>query len=147
MATETDNLPPRDANGDIAKYSLASAEVGIYAISEVGKPGPLTLQYTFDTNYLRDPIGHAAFKGLDGRHPDVRKWIGSDRRVDTIRSEVRRIVFDHVNILKSKWLSISFEDHHGKWIAAAVAEIVAQDLLAHQYKVSVVHDWVTNCSR
>ena len=101
----------------------------------------LTLQYTFDVNHLRDPIGHKAFTGKDGRWLVVRNWIASDRRVGSIRDEVKRICWDHVKIAKGRWISVAFEDYHGKWISAALVEIIAQDLLVEGYKVATIHDW------
>lgn len=121
---------------------LSQAEVGIYAFgaNNPNNMSSITLQYQFDVSSFRDPIGHKSFKGMDGTHEEVKKWILSDKRVKSLIDEVHRLVYDHVDNGKTRWLSIGFIDHHGKWISAAVAELVA-DSLPDKYKVAVVHDW------
>lgn len=121
------------------RVSVPEAQIGLYAASERVGSMPQFPHYTFKVGQLRDPIGHAPFKGLDGRDPEVRKWIQEDKRVKAIIDQVRMLAHDHIKTAQQKWLSICFRDIHGKWISAALAEIVADAL--EEYKVCPIHSW------
>jgi hypothetical protein len=61
-----------------------------------------------------------------------------DPRVGIVSREVARLVEMYLHGMKEIYFSIGFVDHHGIWIAPAVAEIVARDLESN-YSVGVSH--------
>ena len=127
--------------------------VGIYSFGANSSNGPAA-QFEFDVTLFRDPTGQKQFNGLNGTDPTVRDWVSSDRRIPA--------VLDHCTLLAkdlltpriknghgdgepiSKWISFSFKDYHGKWIAPAVAEKVAERLTGLGFTVLVVHHTLKN---
>lgn len=122
--------------------------IGVSSFGTKTRSGEDT-QFMFDVSLLRDPGGQKQFKGLNGTYPQVVNWVKEDKRVATIISDCLIIADDLVKTKicadggttklspVSRWLSFSFEDHHGKWIAPAVAEAVA-DALSDAYHVVIV---------
>lgn len=125
-------------------------DIGIFSFGEQDRVKPKS-QYEFNVANLRDPQGQVQFKGLAGNDPAIVKWIAEDPRVAGIVSNClllaedllsKRVKGDQSTGTKvesiSSYVSISFRDHHGKWIAPAIAEIVANKL-AETWDVAVKH--------
>jgi hypothetical protein len=104
-------------------------------------------QFEFDVSTFRDPVGQKQFNRAVGTCPDVRDWVAQDRRVPGVVNVCRLLAEDLCRPhpkgtgteVISGWLSISFKDHHGKWIAPAVAELVANQLDKDGFNVIVLH--------
>jgi RNase adaptor protein for sRNA GlmZ degradation len=117
------------------RVSSHTAKVNIVSFGRVTvtPPGP---KYSIDVTGLRDPSCQFAKTHKDGRSPDIQAWLRADPRVDIIVREIKQLCAVHLDSMKETYLSIGFVDHHGKWIAPAIAEIVAAEIL---YTVSVEH--------
>lgn len=130
--------------------ALKKPEIGVFSFGKnIGDKSPLTAQFEFDVASLRDPAGQKQFVNLNGTFPDVISWVFEDRRVPIIIKDCLLLADD---LAKPKlregssvakpigtWLSFSFRDFHGKWIAPAVAEKVADALSDAGYLVAVHH--------
>ena len=114
-------------------------------------------QFEFDVSQFRDPAGQKQFLGRDvcGIDAEVRDWVGQDRRVPALVKECRLLAEDLIRPKQTgitngvpqekapcQWLSISFRDHHGKWIAPAIAELVANALSDDGFTITVYHSSV-----
>lgn len=129
------------------RVSTPSAEIGIYSFGRLTNTKdrmPVSAQYFIDVSGLRDPSSNRGFRKLydDGRAEDIQNYVKDDPRIDAIFDAVRMIA--HLNLRSPqtadlKWLSIAFRDHHGRWTAPAVAEIIGDRLSNVGYKVSVWH--------
>ncbi len=120
-------------------------QIGIYS-GGVGKGA--AGQFEFNVSLLRDPTGQKQFSGMNGTHGNVIEWVKQDKRVQIIVKDCLILADD---LIKPKhkegkepeaacaWLSLAFRDHHGKWIAPAVSEIVADALDKAGYLVAVHH--------
>jgi hypothetical protein len=115
--------------------NVKDAEVGIYSFNH-STTAPIA-QYEISLHQFRDPM--RSFKQVDGTDPKVQEWISSDRRLPSVLHVVEMLAEDQVRAGKSKWLTIAFRDHHGKWISRAVAEIAANVLSDKGFNVVVHH--------
>lgn len=123
-------------------------QIGIYSYGTV-VPQDFAGQFEFDVTTLRDPTGQQQFKGLNGLYPAVRDWVGSDRRVSIIIKDILLLADDMAKPKTkegraqpepiSPYVSFAFKDYHGKWIAPAVAELVADILDKEGFRVAVHH--------
>lgn len=126
---------------------FSTPEIGLYSYSSHSKESPPTAQYVIDVSHLRDPLSNRGFKNTepDGCSPAVKKFVRDDPRVGAIVETVEMLAYmllrspgvDH-KTYAGTWLSVAFRDHHGRWIAPSVAEIVA-DKLSPSYRVAVQH--------
>jgi len=119
------------ANESSAKLLLTS-----FADTTVNSGCPM---YLWNVTQWRDPscvFQNSAVK--DGRSSAVREWIKADPRVTVMLKEIEILAEVHLVAMKQAWLSIGFMDHHGKWIAPAIAELVA-DHLGTRYATYVGH--------
>lgn len=122
-------------------------QIGVYSYGSKGIKGEISAQFEFDVTQFRDPSGQKQFKGAKGSDPDVRDWVCQDRRLPAILDMCILLAEDLLKPRKhggteeviSHWLSLAFKDHHGKWIAPAIAEAVANRLSDANYRVLVVH--------
>jgi RNase adaptor protein for sRNA GlmZ degradation len=92
---------------------------------------------------MRDPMSNRGFKQkfADGRPGEVQKFVAEDPRYDAILDTVKFLAHTQLRSAAAtgKWLTISIRDHHGKWIAPAVGELLADALTRDGYKVHVYH--------
>ena len=118
-------------------------QVGVYSYASSGAD-PKT-QFVFNVGRFRDPQGQVQFAGKNGTDPTVQDWILSDNRVKAVVRDCQILAMDLLkphppsDKPRTEWVSFSFFDHHGKWIAPAVAELVAKDLTSKGFKVAVHH--------
>jgi RNase adaptor protein for sRNA GlmZ degradation len=126
------------------RVAPGKAEMGLYTYGRLGKAACPVAQYYIDVSGLRDPSSNRGFRKLytDGRHGEVQEYLKADPRVDAVFDSIRMIA--HLNLRgdntkDGKWLSFAIKDHHGVWIAPAVAEIVADRLGNIGYDVTVFH--------
>lgn len=120
------------------RTGIASAQVGIYTYGgESKKYGGSAPHYEFDVSEFRDPMPKFKKEGLTGSAPAVQEWIKEDPRLQALIDQVMMIVRDQVVERKLSWLTIGLKDHHEKWIARALAEIIAQKL-EPDYRVSLI---------
>lgn len=96
---------------------------------------------------LRDPIGQKNLtnKYGDGRAAEVREWMEEDERVDVIVDELVGLAFAHIKHARESFMSVAFVDQHGKWIAPAVAEILANAMEVAGFSVHVRHQGLGLC--
>lgn len=128
-------------------------QIGIYSYASTAQKS-LAGQFEFDVSQFRDPQGQKQFFGRDicGIDAEVRDWVGQDRRVPVLIKECRLLAEDLIRPKQTgvtngvtqekapcQWLSISFKDFHGKWIAPAVAELVANALSDDGFTITVYH--------
>lgn len=118
--------------------------IGVYSYPKDGHKTVTTGQFEFDVSTFRDPSGQKTFAGLNGLDKYVIEWVGQDRRVAVLIRDCKLLAEDLVRPkLDGKsiceWFSIAFKDHHGKWIAPAIAEIVADALSNDGFNVAVYH--------
>lgn len=116
----------------------------IYTLGEKNPPAgntlrPSTARYYFQVANFRDPQSKRGLRLLDGRDEPVKKFVGADPRVKLIRDEVLSLAYTHIRGEKEAFFSLALEDRHGKWIAPAIGEIVADALDDAGFKVVVVH--------
>ena len=138
---------PRQSAGSLPTGSAFKPNIGVYSGSIDNHPQG---QFEFNVTGFRDPSGQVQFKsaGLaNGIYPDVRDWVGRDRRVPIILRDCRLIAEDLLANKSdgkpvSSWLSFSFADHHGRWIAPAIAELVANHLSEAGFNVLVHHSGI-----
>lgn len=105
-----------------------------------GRTTPLVAKYVIDVSTVRDPTGQKAFHRFgDGRHPDVQKWMAPDPKVKAIIREAGILAAQHITAMKDSFLGIGVQDHHGRWAAPAMAEMIADYLADAGYRVSVLH--------
>jgi hypothetical protein len=122
---------------------VGNGDIGVYSTGRVVKEA-VNAQYVINVEGLRDPLSNRGFRFSkeDGRDREVMSFVEDDPRVSAIRDEV--LLLAHLNFKApgqtSAWISFLFKDVHGKWIAPAVAELIADSLIAANYKVSV-HHW------
>ena len=133
------------------KFSTSGVrpEIGIFSYGSSKEASEASGQFEFDVSSFRDPGGQKQFAGTNGLYPDVRDWVGTDRRVPIIIRDCLLLADDIIrpkpqansNVPKalSVWLSFSFKDFHGTWIAPAVAELVANSLSEAGFNVAVHH--------
>ena len=133
------------------KFSTSGVrpEIGIFSYGSSKEASETSGQFEFDVSSLRDPSGQKQFNGFNGVYPNVRDWVGTDRRVPIIIRDCLLLADDlikpkpqgdsKVPKAMSVWLSFSFKDFHGKWIAPAVAELVAERLSKEGFNVAVHH--------
>lgn len=114
--------------------------ITIHSYGSVTKNKP-ACRYLIDVIKLRDPVGQKDFivKDFLGTDRDVQDFVKEDERVPAIIDECVNIVAAHVGGNKEPYVSIGFHDHHGRWIAPAVAELVADGLDAAGYPCAVTH--------
>lgn len=127
------------------RTSEAQADINIYSYGKATQTPPVT-KYTVNVRNLRDPIGNASLRQVckDGRAPAVIEWVAEDERVEIIVTELVGLAHAHIKHGKETYVSIGFVDHHGKWIAPAVAEIVAAAMERAGFSVSVRHQGLGN---
>lgn len=127
-------------------------QIGIYSYASTAQKS-LAGQFEFDVSQFRDPAGQKQFLGRDicGVDAEVRDWVGQDRRVPVLVKECRLLAEDLIRPKQNEkapcqWLSISFKDRHGKWIAPAVAELVANALSDDGFTITVYHSGTKQAS-
>ncbi len=121
-------------------------KIGVYSFGTITDGGP-NAQFEFDVSTFRDPAGQKQFAGALGIDPDVRDWVCEDRRVPAIVNMCEIIAEDLIRPhakgegteTLSQWLSFAFKDHHGKWIAPAIAEAVSNKLSEAGFIVITLH--------
>lgn len=123
---------------------LQQAELGIYTYGRlVPREAPPMSQYVIDVAGLRDPLSNRGFKHKysDGRPGEVQDFVREDSRMNAILDTVKLIAHMQLRSMAGdgKWLSFGIRDHHGKWIAPAVGEILADELSRAGYKVALHH--------
>jgi hypothetical protein len=98
------------------------------------------VKYRIDCSTWRNPECHKEVTTgrLNGLDPNILKWIAEDGRVGLVSRECYRLAKMLLDGQKETYITIGFVDHHGRWIAPAVAELVASDLEDH-YAVGVEH--------
>ena len=122
------------------RVAAGNAEVGVYTC---GRDTQISTQYIIDVSGLRDPGSNRGFnvKYKNGLPGEVQDFVKEDSRVAAIVDTIHLIT--HLNLRSEAadggWLAFMIRDHHGKWIAPAVGEIVADSLSNLGYKVSVIH--------
>lgn len=130
------------------KPNQTRPEVGVYSAGKEIGESKIAGQFEYDVTSFRDPTGQKQFAGLNGTYPQVRDWVSEDRRMAVLISECMLLADDMLeekNIegqkpkAASTWLSFSFRDYHGKWVAPAVAEAIANALSDAGYNVFVHH--------
>jgi len=99
------------------------------------------VQYLIDVRTLRDPVGQKKFvdADLDGTNKEVKNFVMEDERVVAITEECRNLVYSLVNSANVPYVSVGFLDYHGRWIAPAVCELVADALDEAGFPCSVSH--------
>lgn len=119
---------------------FGEVQVGVFSFGREGIYQRPKAQFEFDVSNFRDPAGQKQFEGRTGFDPQVRDWVGDDRRIKAILETIQLIVEDLRAPVetgtaenpkiepRSKWISISFSDVQGRWISPAVAELVANYL-------------------
>lgn len=119
----------------------AQAQVNIYSYGRSSPGGAPQAKYTIDVRGLRDPVGNRALKGQceDGRGQAVQEWVADDERVPIIVGELVGLAVAHIKNGHDTYVSIGISDHHGKWLAPAVAEILASAMETAGFSVSVRH--------
>ena len=139
---------PRQGAGVAPQDPSFRPNIGVYSGTENKHP---IGQFKFNVSTFRDPAGQVQFKqkdsneaGLNGTVPEVRDWVAKDRRVPIIVKECRLLAEDLIapqadGKAVSAWLSFSFVDYHGRWIAPAIAELVANHLSEAGFNVLVHH--------
>ena len=131
-------------------------QIGIYSYG-TSKQQDYTGQFEFDVSLLRDPAGQKQFLGFNGLYPQVRDWVGVDRRVPIIIRDCQ-LFADDMALPKPKegqdkpapispYISFAFKDFHGKWIAPAVAELVADVLSKKGFRVAIHHRGIPPAER
>lgn len=120
---------------------LGNAQLALYSAGLKTSPQPNS-NYIINVADLRDPYSNRGFKFRheDGRALEVQQFVEEDPRIDAIRQQVA--ILAHLNFrsgVTSPWMSITFRDHHGIWIAPAVTELMADSLSNLGYAVSVHH--------
>lgn len=121
----------------------AHAELGIYTFGEKSKNFVGTCQYYIKVSGLRDPGSSGGIRSqfADGRAGGVQQYLKDDPRVQAIIDQVRILAYMHLRSQSrdNKWLSFALVDHHGKWIAPALGEMMADQLSQIGYSVSLNH--------
>jgi len=99
-------------------------------------------QFDFNVSKFRDPQGNANLMKLynDGQHIAVREWIKVDPRMQGILDASLMLAYDRITHGEQKFLSLAFRDFHAKWIARAIAEVVADHLSNAGFSVGVQHE-------
>lgn len=125
------------------KTDIDKAEVGIYTFGKDSPNRPSTVQYIFEVAGLRDPQSNRGFSKTykDGRPGEVQNYVEDDPRVKAIIQEIRAFAYMHLrsDAKDNKWLSFGIKDNHGRWIAPAVGELVAERLSQLKYGVYLCH--------
>lgn len=124
----------------MAKVEAAIAQIIIYSLKKDSVK--VSLELDIDVSSFRDPLGHKTLtkEFNDGRAMAVRDWIKVDPRIPGLIESILLYTYDKLIHGKQRQLVIGFRDHHGKWIAPAVAEIVADALDKKAFTVGVLHD-------
>lgn len=117
------------------RTTIGLAEVGLYIAAATT---PLTSWYEVNCFNMRDPIGREDLKKLTGADPAVKEFVRADPKLPAIISHCHMLVHDAVKKQGLNYISITFRDHHGKWISRAVGELVADHLDKEGYKVNVL---------
>lgn len=104
--------------------------LGFYSFGSETKGTLPMAQFEFDVTKFRDPTGQKQFAGMAGVDPPVVKWVAEDPKVKAVLEQVKLTVADlqspdSSGNPRSKWISFSFKDHHGRMIAPAICEYVA----------------------
>ncbi len=130
------------------KVDSKDAQIGIYTFGDKSHNYVGTCQYYIQVAGLRDPGSSGSIRSqyVDGRAGGVQQYIKEDPRVEAIAQTIRAIAWMHLRsqARDNKWLSFGLVDHHGRWIAPAVGEIVADQLSQSGYAVSLYHADLVN---
>jgi hypothetical protein len=130
------------------KVDHAAAQIGIYTFGQKSHNFVGTCQYYINVAGLRDPgsSGQIRSQYVDGRAGGVQQYIADDVRVKVISEQIRLIAYMHLRsqAADNKWLSFGLVDYHGRWIAPAIGEIVADNLSDLGYSVSLYHADLVN---
>jgi RNase adaptor protein for sRNA GlmZ degradation len=76
---------------------------------------------------------------MDGRDTAVMNFVEQDKRIPVLVNEMLSLAHAHVTAAQEHHITIGLEDRHGRWIAPAVGELVAEALDAAGFKVSITH--------
>lgn len=122
------------------RTDVNKSEVSIYTWGKKeAKESYHNPRWIIDVSDWRNPECNAAMRKYpDGRNPEVIKWMEEDPRVGVLSKQLRSISHMMLRSMKDTWITIGIIDHHGKWTAPAIAEIVANDLASH-FTVGVEH--------
>jgi hypothetical protein len=117
-------------------------QVGVYSTKK-NKSALAIAQVEFDLSTFRNPMGEKKFKDLPQKGLDkaVMEWMKRDPRINIIMKDCMILARDKFSTGNDSlpWLSFLFCDDHGLWTAAAVAELVADDLSDAGFRVSTHH--------
>jgi len=122
----------------MSRTSYAQADIALYS-RKIGNNKTSATQYQVVLTNFRDPMGRRDLRGLPGTNKRVKDFIKDDRRFKAIVDYFRMVAYDVVKQQKHTYVSITFEDCHGRYISPAVTELVADALEADGYKVMVQH--------
>lgn len=126
----------------MSNFPIGQAEVVIYTYGKMTTPLPCVKYYVNVAQY-RDPSGQKQLKALDGTALSVQEFMTADKRVPLLVSEIEALAHLHVRAGKESHITVGLEDHHGKWIAPAIAELVAARLDKVGFRVATVHRALT----
>lgn len=126
------------------RVAPTNAEVGLYTWgTKIVRQYHPSVNYAINVAGLRDPSSNRGFnkKYADGRPAEVCEFVKEDSRYEAISDTIQMLTHMHLRGegRDNRWLSIGVVDFHGKWIAPAVAELVANELSQAGYRVSLFH--------
>ena len=119
---------------------MSKTQVGIYSLGQRTDRGQ-EVQYLLDAARFRDAAGNLGLTSVctDGRDKRVQVWVKVDPRYPAVLETVEALAVD-CRTRTQKYLSVGFVDHHGRWTAVALAELVADYLKEKgDYDVHTVH--------
>ena len=118
----------------------AQAQVNIYSYGRKTAHPPAA-KYVLDVRNFRDPVGNMSIRKTceSGIATAAQEFVAEDDRIPILIEEFIGLCFAHLKMGRETYVSIAFVDHHGRWVAPAVAEIVAAGIERAGYSISVRH--------
>ena len=118
--------------------SVQESEICVYYHTHKSRHA-IPTAYSIDLSSLRDPMGRKELRKLDGSSMEVQNFLAEDSRVGPIIRTVHSLAHDILRVQASKYMSVTFHDHHGKWISQGVARMVGDYLSERGFKVCVIN--------
>lgn len=115
--------------------SVGTAQIGLYACGSADRVGAM---YEFNCFNFRDPMSRDDLRKLTGKDSEVQSFIAKDPKIPALLDHASLLIYDMIKVHKNPFISLLFRDHHGKWIARGIVELLIISLQEEDYHYHVL---------
>lgn len=145
VLVDTSDMSPHDLRAEMerwfAPHGAQRLAVSIHSFSY--KRGlPRALDMVLDCRFLRNPYWDAELRELDGRSPEVMKYVGADERFGAFRDRIIDLALLLLPAYEAEgkaYLAIGLGCTGGQHRSVAMAETLANALADKGWQVSIRH--------